>query len=106
MIRAEKAKAEKANTVSPQTREPDSDDEEVPVGDGDIGRTSAQPSGRERGRVTHFSHRIEATEEPKKVPSRSQVKAKSRDDLWYSWVEEQSKLNNSNKVRALLTETA
>jgi hypothetical protein len=50
--------------------------------------------------VTHFSHHIEATKEPKGVASGSQVKAKSRDVLWYLWVKEQSKLDNSTKVRA------
>jgi hypothetical protein len=34
------------------------------------------------------------------------VKTTSRDDLWYSWVMEQGKLDRSSKVRAPRTETA
>jgi hypothetical protein len=63
------------------------------------GWTSPCPSAKERGRLTHFSHRIEAQKEPK-------VKTTGRDNLWYLWAVEQGKLDSSGKVGALKRETA
>jgi hypothetical protein len=98
-LRVDKMKAEQAHSVSPMTGQPESDDKEVPAGGGDMDRTSPRPSAKNRGRLTHFSHRVEAQKDPK-------VKTTGRENLWYSWVVEQGKLNSSGKVKAPRRETA